>query len=74
MSKEKLTIDIDKILNEEDSSITNPEVIRQISYHLIYNDYDEKLSNKIDSNFEVYGLYPHLGPICEVPEYYMKND
>jgi len=52
-------IDVDEIMKLPDSSIKDPETIRQISMYSIENN-DKEIIKKIDKRFEVCGLYPYI--------------
>lgn len=71
---EELTIDIEKIKNVDDGSISDPETIRQIAYHGIYISKDENFYNKINPKFTHCGLYPHMHYFGKVPEKYIKDE
>lgn len=55
----KITIDVAKIAELPDNSITDAETIRQIALYCIKNP-TSTISTKIKSGYEVAGLYPHV--------------
>ena len=54
-----ITIDIEEIRALPNESVTDPEIIRQISLWCIQNR-DVTLANKIDGRFTYAALYPHV--------------
>lgn len=54
-----ITIDIEKISNVEDNSITDAETIRQIALYSMKTG-DKNITKKIKKEFAVYGLYPEV--------------
>jgi hypothetical protein len=67
---EVLTIDLNKIKKELINSIRDAETIRQLTYYSIYINQDMDLLDRINPNFSLYGLYPHLGTISTVDKKY----
>ena len=57
MSKEKITIDLVEIRKAPKYSITDPEVIRQITLHGI-QEKDDSLLAKVHPEYLIHGLYP----------------
>jgi hypothetical protein len=53
----EITIDLDKVRNAEDFSITDPETIRQIA---LLHQKGENLFCKVNPRFAVHGLYPNV--------------
>ncbi len=65
MDPNKITIDIEELLNADDNSITDYETIRQIGLlSCTVNDVPDVVKNrlykKVKSEFQVYGLYPTI--------------
>jgi hypothetical protein len=61
----KITIDIEELLNVDDNSISDYETIRQIGLlSCTVNDVSDvvkkQLYKKVKSEFQVYGLYPRI--------------
>ncbi len=67
----QLNINIDNLLSMKDNSITDADTIRQISVYHIENNNDiaNKLLRKIDSRFQIAGLYPY-----EIKKYDIKPE
>lgn len=60
----KIRIDLDEIRKLPDNSITDPETIRQIVLSK-----DMNLFSKVKTGYEIYGLYPEVLNVYEIPKY-----
>lgn len=60
----KITIDLDEIRKMPDNSITDVETIRQIALSK-----DKTLYSKVKTGYEIYGLYPEVMNVYEIPKY-----
>lgn len=67
MMNNEITIDIEKIRQLPDDSVTDCETIRQIALYSIRNN-DNSLNNKIDRRFTYAGLYPEVMISFELPD------
>lgn len=60
----KITIDLDEIRKMPDGSIMDVETIRQIALSK-----DKSLFSKVSTGYEVFGLYPEVMNVYEIPKY-----
>jgi len=69
----KITIDIEEIRKMPNESVTDPEIIRQISIYCIEHR-DITLANKIDGRLHHLALYPYVAtPIKLTKEFILKE-